>query len=237
MKITVFTIFPQIIEDFCNKSLLGKALNNNLWELKIVNFRDYSEDKHKKVDDTPFGGEHGMVIRPDVLGNSIEANCNLENTKLYYMSPRGEKLNQKKIREINDISKNFDIAIICGRYEGIDERVIEEYNIEEISIGDFVIMGGELPALMLIEGLVRCVDGVVGDKNSIAEDSFGGITDNIFNNLLEYPLYTRPRIWKNREVPEVLLSGNHAEIDKWKVEKAKEITLNRRNDLFVDCES
>ncbi len=232
MKIIIFTIFPKIIENFCNESLLGKSLKNSLWELKIVNFRDYSKDRHKKVDDTPYGGNHGMVIKPDVLGDSIEANCDLKNTKLYYMSPRGEKLNQKKIKEINNISQDFDIGIICGRYEGIDERVIEEYNIEEISIGDFVIMGGELPALMLIEGLIRCIDGVIGDKNSIIEDSFGGITDNIFNNLLEYPLYTKPRIWKNRKVPEVLLSGNHSEINKWKIEKAKEITLIRRKDLL-----
>ena len=229
MKVTVFTIFPQIIENFCNESLLGKALKNNLWKLKIINFREYSKDKHKKVDDTPYGSEHGMVIKPNVLGDSIEANCDPKNTKLYYMSPRGEKLNQKKIKEINNISKNFNIGIICGRYEGIDE-----YNIEEISVGDFVIMGGELPALILIEGLIRCIDGVVGDKNSIAEDSFGGITDNIFNNLLEYPLYTKPRIWKNRKVPEVLLSGNHYEINKWKIEKAKEITLNRRKDLLFN---
>ncbi len=144
------------------------------------------------------------------------------------MSPRGKKLDQTKITEI---LKNENIGIICGRYEGIDERVIEEYNIEEISIGDFVIMGGELPALMLIEGLVRCLDGTI-NKNSILEDSFGGTENNIYTNLLEYPLYTLPRIWKNREVPEILFSGNHKKIRQWKLEKSIEITKARRPDLY-----
>lgn len=232
MKIIVFTIFPEIIKDFCSQSLLGKALQSSLWDLKVVNFRDYSKDKHKKVDDTPYGGKHGMVIRADVLGDSIEANCDLKKTKIYYMSPRGKKLEQKVIRNIIETQNDFDIAIICGRYEGIDERIIKKYDVEELSIGDFVIMGGELPALIFIEGLIRCIDGVVGDRNSIAEDSFGGITENVFNNLLEYPLYTKPRIWKGMEVPEVLLSGNHKRIEEWKLEEAKKITEKRRKDLL-----
>jgi tRNA (guanine37-N1)-methyltransferase len=230
VKITVFTIFPEIVEGFCSKSLLGKALEGGLWNLNIVNPRDYSEDKHGRVDDTPYGGGHGMVMRPDILGNSIEANCSLGKTKIIYMSPRGNVLNQEKIR---NLLKYEDLSIICGRYEGIDERVIEEYNIEEISIGDFVIMGGELPALMLIEGLIRCVDNVVGDKESITEDSFGGATNNIFNDLLEYPLYTRPPIWKNRQVPDVLLSGHHENIRKWKIEMAKKVTENRKTPSTV----
>ena len=144
------------------------------------------------------------------------------------MSPKGKKLNQTKI---NEISKMNNIAIICGRYEGIDERIIEEYNVEEISIGDFVIMGGELPALILIEGVVRCLEGVI-NKDSVIEDSFGGNTNNIYRNLLEYPQYTLPRIWKNREVPTVLLSGNHKKIKEWKLEKSIEITKNRRPDIY-----
>jgi tRNA (guanine37-N1)-methyltransferase len=223
MKISVISIFPDLIKDFCSGSLLGKAIENGLWQLKVINLRDYSKDRNKRVDDSPYGGGQGMVIKADVLGNCIESNCDLTKTKIIYMSPRGKVLNQKKIKEL---MKCDDIAIICGRYEGIDERVIEEYNIEEISIGDFVIMGGELPALMLIEGLIRCVDGVVGNSESIKEDSFGGITDNIFNDLLEYPLYTRPEVWKNRRVPDVLLSGHHENIRKWKIEKAMEITKN-----------
>ena len=227
MKISVFTIFPNIITNFCQESLLGNALKKNIWQLDVVNVRDYANNKHSKVDDSPCGGGHGMVMKPDVLGNAIEDRTN-ENTKIYYMSPRGKKLDQTKITEI---LKNENIGIICGRYEGIDERVIEEYNIEEISIGDFVIMGGELPALMLIEGLVRCLDGTI-NKNSILEDSFGGTENNIYTNLLEYPLYTLPRIWKNREVPEILFSGNHKKIRQWKLEKSIEITKARRPDLY-----
>jgi tRNA (guanine37-N1)-methyltransferase len=229
MNITVFTIFPEIISDFCSKSLLGKSLSKGLWDLKIINPRDYSLDKHKKVDDTPFGGTCGLIMRPDVLGRAIEDNCNAK-TKIIYLTPRGKKLNQRTIRRLHNFAN--DLAIICGRYEGIDERIIEEYNIEELSIGDFVVMGGELPALLLVEGLARCVDGIVGDGNSVLEDSFGGNKKNIFNNLLEYPLYTKPRIWKGREVPDVLISGNHQEIEKWKIMMAENVTKNRRKDLW-----
>ena len=229
MNITVFTIFPEIINDFCSKSLLGKALEKKLWNLKTVNIRDYSQDKHKKVDDTPYGGEQGLIMRPDVLGNAIDANCD-KKTKIIYLSPRGKIFNQEKIKEL---VKYNNLAFICGRYEGIDERVIEKYDIEEISIGDFVLMGGELPALIVIEGVIRCIDGVVGDKDSLKFDSFGGLENNwMFNNLLEYPLYTKPQVWKNREVPEVLISGNHEKIKEWKIKKAEEITKNRRSDLW-----
>jgi tRNA (guanine37-N1)-methyltransferase len=228
MKISVITIFPDLVKDFCSKSLLGKAIDNELWRLDVINLRDYSKDRNKRVDDSPYGGGQGMVIKPDVLGDCIESNCDLLKTRIIYMSPRGQVLNQKKIKEL---IRCDNITIICGRYEGIDERVIEEYNIEEISIGDFVIMGGELPALMLIEGLVRCIDGVVGNSESIEEDSFGGIGDNIFNNLLEYPLYTRPEVWKNRKVPNILLSGHHENIKKWRIDKAIEVTKNRRKFL------
>lgn len=227
MNITVFTIFPNIIKNFCNESLLGIALKKNIWHLDIVNIREYANNKHSKVDDMPYGGGKGMIMRADVLGNAIENKIN-SNTKIYYMSPKGGKLNQTKI---NEISRMNNIAIICGRYEGIDERIIEEYNVEEISIGDFVIMGGELPALILIEGVVRCLEGVI-NKDSVIEDSFGGNTNNIYRNLLEYPQYTLPRIWKNREVPTVLLSGNHKKIKEWKLEKSIEITKNRRPDIY-----
>lgn len=229
MKISVLTIFPEIIEDFCTKSLLGKALQNEKWKLNTINIRDYSTDKHGRVDDSPYGGGQGMVMRPDVIGDCLNANCNAQ-TKIIYMSPRGKVLDQYKIKEL---VKYDDITVICGRYEGIDQRVIEKYDIEEISVGDYVLMGGELPSLLLIESLIRCVDGVIGNKNSQIEDSFGGISDdNIFNNLLEYPLYTRPEIWNNIKVPDVLLSGNHKNIEKWKIEKSIEITKERRPDLY-----
>ena len=227
MKISIFTIFPDIINNFCQESLLGSTLKKDIWQLDVINIRDYATDKHSKVDDTPCGGGQGMVMKPDVLGNAIESRTD-KNTKIYYMSPRGKKLNQAKITEI---LKNEKIGIICGRYEGIDERVIEEYNVEEISIGDFVIMGGELAALILIEGLVRCLDGAI-NKNSVLEDSFGGNESGLYSNLLEYPLYTLPRVWKNREVPEILFSGNHKKIKQWKLEKSIEITKTRRPDLY-----
>ena len=227
MNITVFTIFTNIIKNFCNESLLGIALKKNIWHLDIVNIRDYANNKHSKVDDVPYGGGKGMIMRADVLGNAIENKIN-SDTKIYYMSPKGEKLNQTKI---NEISRMNNITIICGRYEGIDERIIEEYNVEEISIGDFVIMGGELPALILIEGVVRCLEGVI-NKDSVIEDSFGGNTNNIYRNLLEYPQYTLPRIWKNREVPEILFSGNHKKIEEWKLKKSIEITKTRRPDIY-----
>lgn len=227
MKISIFTIFPNIINNFCHESLLGNALKKGIWQLDVINIRDYATDKHSKVDDTPCGGGQGMVMKPNVLGNAIE-NRTDKSTKMYYMSPRGKKLNQTKITEI---LKNDKIGIICGRYEGIDERVIEEYNVEEISIGDFVIMGGELAALMLMEGLVRCLDGTI-NKNSVLEDSFGGNENSLYSNLLEYPLYTLPRVWKNREVPEILFSGNHKKIKQWKLEKSIEITKTRRPDLY-----
>jgi tRNA (guanine37-N1)-methyltransferase len=229
MNIKVFTIFPEMIGDFCDKSLLGKALKKNLWNLNIVDIRDYSTDKHKKVDDTQYGGEQGLIMRPDVLGNALDKNCK-KDTKIIYQTPRGKLINQEIIRELYKYRN--DLAIICGRYEGIDERVIEEYSIEELSIGDFVIMGGELPTLMLIEALVRCVDNVVGDPKSVDEDSFGGNSENKFNNLLEFPLYTKPQSWKGREVPKVLTSGDHKKIEEWKLKNAEEITKTRRKDLW-----
>lgn len=230
MQINIFTIFPDIINDFCSKSLLGKALINNKWKLNTINIRDYSTDKHGRVDDIPYGGGQGMVMKADVLGNCIDNNCK-ENSKILYMSPRGKILNQEKIREL---VKHKEISIICGRYEGIDQRVIDKYNIEEISVGDFVLMGGELPSLILIESLIRCVDGVIGNIQSQKEDSFGGTDNNIFNNLLEYPLYTRPEMWQNMTVPDVLLSGHHKNIERWKIEKSVEITRERRPDLYEE---
>lgn len=228
MQINVLTIFPEIIEEYCSHSLLKRSLERQQWSLKTINIRDYSNDKFGHVDEKPFGSEQGMLIKPDVLGNCIDNTCS-KNSKIIYMSPKGTLLKQEKIRELLKFS---ELSIICGRYEGIDERVIEEYNIEEISVGDFVVMGGELPALLLLEGIVRCLDGIIGDERSQKEDSFGGSDNSIYNYLLEYPLYTRPRIWKNREVPEILLSGNHKKIEEWKLQKSIEITKNRRPDLY-----
>ena len=227
MKINILTIFPEIIKEYCSHSIIKKSLDNGSWSLNIANIRDYSKNRFKKVDDKPYGAEYGMLMRPDVLSNCIDASCN--NSKILYMSPKGKLLTQEKIRELLNYE---NLSIICGRYEGIDERVIEEYNIEEISIGDFVVMGGELPALLLLEGLIRCIDGVIGNSKSQQEDTFGGSEKNIYNNLLEYPLYTKPALWHKRKVPDVLLSGNHKKIEQWKLEKSIEITKERRPDLY-----
>lgn len=229
MNIKIFTLFPEIFDSYLKTSILGKALEKDLWSYNLINIREYSKDRHKKVDDIPFGGGCGMIINPEVIASAIDANCDLTSTKIYYMSPRGKIFNQKKVGEI---LKYKNIAIICGRYEGIDQRVIDEYKIEEISIGDFVLTGGELPALTLIDCCIRCLEGVLGDFNSIDSESFGGIKNSKYDYLLEYPLYTQPRIWRGREVPPVLLSGHHKNIEKWKLEEAEKITQNRRPDLW-----
>ncbi|MDR1494769.1 MAG: tRNA (guanosine(37)-N1)-methyltransferase TrmD [Rickettsiales bacterium] len=228
MKITVFTLFPEMVVSFCSMSLLGKGLKRDIWSLKVINIRDYSYDKHGRVDDSPFGGGKGMIIRADVLGRALEDSALDNKTKIYYMSPRGKLLDQQMLSEM---AKLDEIALVCGRYEGIDQRVIDEYGIEEISIGDFVLMGGELPALALIEGVVRYRNDLI-EAESIEEDSFGAARANRYRNLLEYPLYTGPQSWKGRKVPAVLLSGNHREVEKWKFEQAKAITRERRPDLY-----
>ena len=229
MKITIFTIFPEIITQFFDVGLLAKARNNGIWELKVVNIRDYSENSYKQVDDIAYGGGQGMVMKPDILSKAIDDNCDMENTTFFYMSPRGEVLNQQVIKEYKQLD---NIAIICGRYEGIDQRAIDEYKMIEISIGDYVLMGGELPAMVFVESMIRCLPGVVGNEKSIIEDSFGGATGNLYDNLLEYPLYTTPRIWKNRAVPDILLSGNHKKIAGWKLKQSKQITKERRIDIW-----
>lgn len=229
MHFKIFTLFPEMFDSYLKASILGRGLKNHLWSYELINIRYYSKERHKKVDDAPFGGGCGMIIKPEVIADAIDANCNLENTKIYYMSPRGQVFNQKKV---NDILKYDNVAIICGRYEGIDQRVIDEYNIEEISIGDFVLTGGELPALTIIDCCVRCIDGVLGDFESINSESFGGIKNSKYDYLLEYPLYTQPREWRGKKVPEILLSGNHQKIDEWKLSEAKKITQERRPDMW-----
>jgi tRNA (guanine37-N1)-methyltransferase len=228
MKVTVLTLFPEMITNFCSLSLLGKGLERGVWSLRVVNLRDYAEDRHRRIDDSPFGGGKGMVARADVLGRALESTVVDGRTKIYYMSPRGRLLNQQMVSEM---AKFGEIALLCGRYEGIDQRVLEEYDIEEISVGDFVLMGGELPALTLIEGMMRYQEDLIEAK-AIEEDSFGAARNNSYRNLLEYPLYTGPRSWKGREVPMVLLSGNHREIEKWKLGQARALTRERRPDLY-----
>ena len=219
-KAKILTIFPEIFPGFLGTSLTGRALKENKWELETINIRDYAFDKHGSVDDTPCGGGAGMIMRPDVLGNAIEQNYT--QGKIIYMSPKGRPLTQQKVREV---SKEDNITIICGRFEGIDERVIEEYNIEEISIGDYILTGGEQAAMIMLDAIVRLLPGVLGNSASTENESFEG-------GMLEYPQYTRPIEWKNRQVPEILLSGHHENIAKWQKEQALQITKERRPDLL-----
>ena len=219
MKFDVLTLFPEMFQ-ILNQSIIGRAKEKNLIEINLINIRDFSKDKHKKVDDTPYGGGAGMVMMPDVVYDAYKS-IKDENAKVIYMSPQGKKLTQKKVEEL---AKNKHLIILCGHYEGIDQRVIDKIVDEEISIGDYVLTGGELPAMVLIDSVSRYSDGVI-TKESTNEESFT-------NGLLEYPQYTRPEVFEGEKVPEVLLSGHHANIEKWRKEKSLEITAKKRPDLL-----
>jgi tRNA (guanine37-N1)-methyltransferase len=230
----IFTIFPELFPQILANSITGEALNKNLWKLEVINIRDYGFDARKTVDDAPFGGGAGMVFRPDVLHNALEKNIlqnsqNLKKTKIIYPSPRGKVFNQKMAQEL---SQESEINIICGRYEGIDQRIIDIFDVEEISIGDYVLSGGEIASYVLIDAILRNVKGVLGKEQSLEQESFGNIDNTDYEYLLEYPHYTRPANFLDKEVPAVLLSGHHANIEKWRKEKAEEITQKNRPDLF-----
>ena len=219
MKFDVLTLFPEMF-DVLNQSIIGRAVEKDLININLINIRDFSKDKHKNVDDTPYGGGAGMVIRPDVVYEAFQS-VKTEGAKVIYMSPQGKVLDQKKVVEL---SKEKHLILLCGHYEGIDQRVLDEIVDEEISIGDYVLTGGELPAMVLIDSVSRYVEGVISE-DSTSEESFS-------NNLLEYPQYTRPEVFNGEKVPEVLLSGHHENIRKWREEKAIEITKNKRPDLL-----
>lgn len=219
MKFNILTLFPEMF-DGIKESIIGKAIEKGIIEINLINIRDFSKNKHKKVDDTPYGGGAGMVMRADVVYNAYKS-IQDENAKVIYMSPQGKKLNQQKVEEL---SKEENLTILCGHYEGIDQRVIDEIVDEEISIGDYVLTGGEIPAMVLIDSVSRYIEGVIS-KESTSEESFS-------NGLLEYPQYTRPEIFNNKKVPEVLISGHHENIEKWRKEKSLEITKKKRPDLL-----
>jgi tRNA (guanine37-N1)-methyltransferase len=230
----IFTIFPELFPQILAKSITGEALNKELWKLDVINIRDYGFDARKSVDDAPFGGGAGMVFRPDVLYSALDKNIiknsnNIQKPKIIYPSPRGKVFNQKMAQEL---SQETEINIICGRYEGIDQRIIEIFDIEEISIGDYVLSGGEIASYVLIDAILRNVKGVLGAEQSLEQESFGNIENNDYEYLLEYPHYTRPANFHGKEVPSILLSGHHANIEKWRKEKAEEITQKNRPDLF-----
>ena len=221
LQAQIFTLYPELFPGPLNKGLYGKALSNNIWNLKVVNIRDYSLDKHKTVDDTPFGGGSGMLIKPDVLANSLDQNVKT-NEKIYYLTPKGKLFSQKLAKKL---SKEKTINLICGHFEGVDQRVIDTRNIEELSIGDYVLSGGGTAALIVLDSILRLIPGVLGNDQSISEESFE-------NGLLEYPQYTKPQIWEKKSVPEVLLSGDHAKIKDWRLSKSEAITRDRRPDLW-----
>jgi tRNA (guanine37-N1)-methyltransferase len=220
LKVKVLTLYPEIFPGFLAVSLTGKALNEGKWSLETVNIRDYATDKYGSVDDTPCGGGAGMVMRADILGAAIEANH--KSGKLIYMTPKGKPLTQAKLHEL---ASQEELTIICNRFEGVDERVLEFYQPDEISIGDFILTGGEQAAMIMLDGVVRLLDGVLGNASSISDESFE-------NGLLEYPQYTRPIEWKGLKVPEILLSGHHANIQKWRREQSLKITQKKRPDLL-----
>ena len=221
MLARIFTLYPEFFPGPLGKGLYGKALAANIWELETVNIRNYATDKHKTVDDTTYGGGSGMLIKPDVLANSLDKNLNSKE-RIIYLSPKGKLFNQKLAKEL---SKERSINLICGHFEGVDQRVIESRNIEEVSIGDFVLSGGESAAFVILDSIIRLLPGVLGNETSAEEESFE-------NGLLEYPQYTKPQIWEEKTVPDVLLSGDHAKIKDWRLSQSEAITRDRRPDLW-----
>lgn len=219
MKFDILTLFPEMFEPL-KQSIIGRAVNNDLIELNLINIRDFSKDKHKKVDDTVYGGGAGMLIKPDVVYDAFKS-VYKENSKIIYLSPQGKTLNQEKVVSL---SKEEHIILLCGHYEGIDQRVIDLINPEEISIGDYVLTCGELPAMVLVDSVSRYVDGVIAEE-SISEESFS-------NGLLEYPQYTRPEVFEGIDVPNVLKSGHHENIEKWRRKEAIKRTYIKRPDLL-----
>ena len=230
MQFDVLTLFPEMF-DILNESIIGRAKEKGLINVNLINIRDFSKNKHKKVDDTPYGGGAGMVIQPDVVYDAYKSviknndksglDEKSKKTRVIYMSPQGKKLDQQKVEEL---SKQEHLILLCGHYEGIDQRVLDTIVDEEISIGDYVLTGGELPAMVLIDSVSRYVEGVLKD-DSTTEESFS-------QGLLEYPQYTRPEVFEEKQVPEVLRSGNHQMIDKWRREQSLKRTLEKRPDLL-----
>ena len=219
MKFDVLTLFPEMF-NVLKESIIGKGIEKGLIDINLINIRDFSKDKHKKVDDTPYGGGAGMIIRPDVVYDAY-LSVKDSNAKVIYLSPKGKKLNQEKVKEL---SKKDHLILLCGHYEGIDQRVLDEIVDEEISIGDYVLTGGEIPAMVLIDSVSRYIEGVINEK-SVEEESFS-------NGLLEYPQYTRPEVFLDKKVPDVLISGHHENIKKWREEESLKETKNKRPDLL-----
>lgn len=221
MIIHVLTLFPGMFPPVLSESMLGKANEKGILELDIIDIRDFTLNKHKKTDDTPFGGGAGMVMNADPIFRALE-NIQVQGKRILYMSPRGKLLDQSMIEELAELD---ELTILCGHYEGVDQRVLDHWNMEEVSIGDYILTGGELPAMVLIDSVARLIPDVLGSPESLMEES-------IYSGLLEYPHYTKPREYRGLEVPEVLVSGNHRKIHLWKLEQSLKLTKERRPDLF-----
>ena len=217
----VFTLYPEIFPGPLSKGLYGKALKKKIWDLKIIDIRDSAKDKHKTVDDRPFGGGSGMLLKPDVISKSIDDNAK-QGEKIFYLSPKGKKFDQRIAKQL---SKEKTINFLCGHFEGVDERILQTRNIEEVSVGDFILSGGEIGALIVIDTIVRLIPGVLGNSKSLTDETFE-------KNLLEYPQYTKPQKWEKNDVPEVLLTGDHAKIKSWRLTQSEDISRRRRQDLW-----
>lgn len=221
MKIDVLSLFPEMFSIVTGSSIQGRACENGILEVNLVNIRDFSVDKHRKADDSPFGGGAGMVMTADPVFRALESVC-AEDKRLIYMSPRGKILDYSKVLEL---AREKEFVILCGHYEGVDERVLEYWKMEEVSIGDYILTGGELPAMVLIDAVLRMIPGTLGDQRSASEES-------VYSGLLEYPQYTKPREYRDMQVPEVLVNGNHELIRLWNFEQSLILTKERRPDLL-----
>ena len=220
-QVKIFTLYPDFFPGILSKGIYGRAIEKSLWNLDVINIRDYAKDKHKTVDDTPYGGGEGMVLKPDVVAKALDQNLK-KNEKIIYLTPKGKTFDQNRAKKFLNEKK---INILCGHFEGIDQRVIESRGIEEISIGDYILSGGETAAYVILDSILRLVPGVLGNENSYKDESFE-------NGLLEYPQYTKPQIWEKTPVPEVLLSGDHSKIKDWRLSQSEAITRHRRPDLW-----
>ncbi len=221
MKIDVLTLFPEMFAAVTGSSMLGRAADRGIIDIRLTNIRDYTNDKHNRADDYPFGGGGGMVMMADPVFGALEA-VNAAGKRILYMSPRGQIMDKAKIEELSELD---ELVILCGHYEGVDQRIIDHWAMEEVSIGDYVLTGGELPAMVLIDAVARLIPGVLGNESSAMDES-------VYSGLLEFPQYTKPREYRGMEVPEVLVSGNHKLIDLWRFRESLLLTKERRPDLF-----